>query len=86
MTTTRACTRLSKRLCVCACVYLRLFAAAESDPPLPTHRYAPPLPHPPARPPAPQALQLLSGMAELLDAATNPRQLSKMEATWHPWF
>lgn len=41
-----------------------------------------------SRPPQQQAaaLQLLPGIAELIEQATSARTLSRMEATWHPWF
>lgn len=29
---------------------------------------------------------LLSGVLELIQQATDPKNLSRMEPTWHPWF
>lgn len=29
---------------------------------------------------------VMSGAHKLVDAATDPRNLCRMEATWHPWF
>jgi transformation/transcription domain-associated protein len=29
---------------------------------------------------------VFAGVAELIELATNPKLLSRMEPTWHPWF
>ncbi|KXZ43242.1 hypothetical protein GPECTOR_96g708 [Gonium pectorale] len=37
-------------------------------------------------PPPPSPYVLLPGAAELIAAAQDPKNLCRMEPTWHPWF
>ncbi len=55
---------------------------AAASPPQPGR---PPQPQQPAGA-VPQPSVVLPGLVELIAAATDPKNLCRMEPTWHPWF